>query len=299
MHTLADSRPHPDPPFPCARYTAGMRQWRLALFALGLACNALPAVSVDDGGVSAPDAGPPASASDAGPAEDSGDAHAPRDGAEVGAPTWCDTRVPAPVFCDDFDRGELGARWDFFLKSPPGTAALDFTDARSSPNALTIVTGKIADAEFGSILLRKTVGGSPIRARLGFDVRVDATQTSGTLAIATLDLATDHLLTLYLRDDNPGSPGPALVEVPPGGAPPVRNALPVVPAVGQWTRVELDVDAAAGKATVRFDGKTILDGVALAAGATTKPTVRVGVLCSGPADPYAFRFDNVALDVTP
>lgn len=277
-----------------------MRQWRLALVAVAFGCNALPVISLDDGGATAArHAEPSPIANDAGDRNEGGAADAARDDAEAGAPTWCDTRMPAPVFCDDFDRGELGARWDFFLKSPPGTAALDFTNARSWPNALTIVTGKVVDAEFGSILLRKTVGGSPSRARLGFDVFADQAQASGTLALATLDLSPDHLLTLYLRDENPGAPGAALVEVPPGGVPLVRNALPAVPAAGAWTRIELDVDVAGGKATLRFNGTAVLDGVAVAKAKPDKPTIRVGVLTSGPADSYQFRFDNVALDVTP
>ena len=245
------------------------------------------------------DAPEPALPGDAGLGADAGEGGRERDAADASGQTWCDTRAPVPIFCDDFDRGELGARWDFFLKSPPGTATLDATRARSAPNALAVATRKVLAAEFGSILLRKTVGGSPARARLGFDLFADATQPSGTLAVATLDLAADHLLTLYLRDENAGGPGAALVEVPPGGGPAARYALAVTPAVGQWTRVELDVDAAGGRATLRFDGATILDGVALTKAPTDRPTLRVGVLTSGPADTYQFGFDNVTLDVTP
>ena len=89
------------------------------------------------------------------------------------------------------------------------------------------------------------------------------------------------------------------MEVPPGGRPVARFPLPVVPAALRWTRVELDIDAAGGRAYLRFDGVAILDGVALTRAATDRPTVRVGVLASGPADSYRLRFDNVALDVTP
>ena len=277
-----------------------MRQWRLLVFAVGIGCSRLPLGSLDEGDASvAHDAPEPPLPGDASLAAYAREGGGGRDDADSSAPTWCDTRAPVPVFCDDFDRGELGARWDFFLKSPPGTATLDVARARSAPNALAVATRKVLAAEFGSILLRKMVGGSPTRARLGFDLFADATQPSGTLAVATLDLAADHLLTLYLRDDNADGPGAALVEVPPGGAPSVRYVLPVTPAVARWTRIDLDVDAAGGRATLRFDGATILDGVALARAATDKPTLRVGVLTSGPADTYQFGFDNVTLDVTP
>ncbi len=285
-----------------------MRAGLLVLLTAGAACNALPAVAIDE-----PVTGPfhdrrsPAATDEAGGGNDGAgsEAAAESDGAdEAGADrkvttSWCEARRPMPIFCDDFDRGDIGARWDYFLQSPPGWAALDDVERSSGRWALAIFTAPLNDAEPGNILLRKTVAGSAARATLGFDVLAEGSQPTGTLAIATLDLSAFHLLTLYLRDDDPLAPGPALVEVLPGTSKVVRNALPRIPPAGRWTRVELDADTANGTLSLRFDGAVVLDNVALARAPTDQPTIRIGVLTSGPAAPYAFHFDDVTLDVTP
>src|SRR5262252_3942113 len=105
------------------------------------------------------------SARGAGPGDaGSGDARgdvvgdAPEDaGAEVleaSPPTWCVTRSPRPTFCDDFDRGDLGASWDFFQQTPPGVAAPDLAVYVSPPASFGLVTRKCALDEVGTILLR-------------------------------------------------------------------------------------------------------------------------------------------------
>jgi hypothetical protein len=211
---------------------------------------------------------------------------------------YCPTRASGAAFCDDFDHGTLGATWDHVPSTPPGTARLDLTTFSTAPAALVITTDALADAELTTLLFRKTANGAASRAVLGFDLFADDAQASGTLAIATLDLAIDHLLTLYLLDDDPISPGATLTEAPPGGTASVRNPLTKAPTAGKWTRVEIDVDARDGKAVVRFDGAAVLTAP-IAKAAALDPTVRVGALATGPATPYTLRFDDVTLDMTP
>ena len=215
-----------------------------------------------------------------------------------GAGGWCATQSPKPTFCDDFDTGDLGATWDFFQQTPPGVGALDLATFVSAPNAFGVRTKRCADGEIGSILLRKTVAGGASRAVVAFDVNADAVQASGTLAIATLDLSTTHLLTLYLRDDDPNTPGPTLTEVAPGVSAPVRNPFTAVPAAAAFTHVVLDVDAANGHATVAFNGTPALSA-AIAKAPVDSPTIRIGVLVTGPALPYTFDFDDVTFTLTP
>ena len=248
-------------------------------------------------GTSAPRSTPADAAPDSPPFDAAADA-ADETGSDVGASTWCDTRAPAPAFCDDFDRGELGARWDFFQTDPPGVATLDQAAFVSAPDAFGVVTKKLTGPDFGTILLRKTISGTFTRARLGFDLFADAAQPTGTLAVATLDLSLDHLLTLYLRDDDPDAPAATLTEQPPAGAPAVRHPLSAPPQPAAWTRVELAVDSGAATATLVFDGAVVLTAP-IAKAPMDSPTVRVGVLVSGPAGPYTMRFDDVALDLTP
>lgn len=229
---------------------------------------------------------------DAGPMED-----ATRVDAADGAPgRFCNSLVPAPVFCDDFDVGDLGKTWDFFLMSPPGTGVLDGTDVRSAPSAFLVTTALLNAGESGNLLLRKSVVGTPPRVRLAFDVLVPVLPSSGAIGIATLDLSTDHLFTLYLRDDS-ASPAPALVEARPAVATLVRNDFALF-AANRWVHVELDLEPAQSVGTLSFDGTKVLDGIAIDP-TVTDPTIRVGVLAYGPTDTYVARFDNVTLDYSP
>jgi hypothetical protein len=227
-----------------------------------------------------PDAGPP-----------------PEGGADAGK-SFCAHRSPRAAFCDDFDDlGALGALWDVLEPAPPGVASTDLTSFVSAPASLGIVTRHLGTGELGSILLRKTVKGTASRVVFAFDYFGDEVQKDGTLAIATLDLSLDHLLTLYLRDDDPSSPGPTLTELPPLGTFVERNPLPVPPAFA-WTHVEIAADTSAGHVTVRYGGAVVLD-IGIAKGAAQDPTIRVGALVSGPAAPYVMRFDDVTLDLAP
>jgi hypothetical protein len=215
-----------------------------------------------------------------------------------GGTGFCATHASGAAFCDDFDDGKLGAAWDFVPPTPPGIASLDVATFLSAPASLGVVTETLGAAELGSLFLRKTVKGTASRAVLGFDFFADDAQPDGTLAIATLDLAIDHLLTLYLRDDDPLGPGAALTEAAPGATATVRNPLAKVPPPGTWTRIELDVDAAMGRAIVRVGGAVALT-TQIAKAAALDPTIRIGALVSGPAAPYSLRFDDVTLDLVP
>jgi hypothetical protein len=224
--------------------------------------------------------------------------HATPEVAGDGGTGFCATHASGAAFCDDFDHGPLGATWDFVPPTPPGIAHLDVATFLSPPASLGVVTETVGASELGSLFLRKTMKGTASRAVLGFDFFADDPQPDGTLAIATLDLAIDHLLTLYLRDDDPLAPGAALTEAAPGATATVRNPLAKVPAPGNWARIELDVDAAMGRAIVRVGGAVVLT-TPIAKGPAADPTIRVGALVSGPAGPYSLRFDDVTLDLVP
>ncbi|MEO6574904.1 MAG: hypothetical protein ABIP89_13755 [Polyangiaceae bacterium] len=261
----------------------------LAMSACGGTTSADPADAADDAQADAAitipgDSGPPP--------EDATTV----DAADAGPTRFCDSVVPAPVFCDDFDVGALGKSWDFFLTSPPGTGVLDGTDVRSTPSAFVITTAMVNAAESANLLLRKSVTGTPARVRLAFDVLVPDLPISGAIGIATLDLSTDHLFTLYLRDDS-ASPAASLVEARPGVSALVRNNFALF-AAKAWVHVVLDLKPAQSLGSLSFDGANVLDGIAIDP-AVTDPTIRVGVLTYGPANAYVARFDNVTLDYSP
>ena len=127
------------------------------------ACSdSLPGVAVDDA------AGPDAQDAMAMPGSvDGGDA-AESSLRETNAGTWCETRLPAASFCDDFDRGELGARWDFFLMSPPGTAAIDATESKSAPSSLAVLT-RMAPTDKPTIRVGVMAVGPALPYALRFD----------------------------------------------------------------------------------------------------------------------------------
>lgn len=234
-----------------------------------------------------------------GEAGGSGDAGADaKPEAEAGAQTWCDTQSPRPAFCEDFDRGALGTSWDAVVQTPGSAIALDQASFVSAPQSLFAQSKAASSGQLGSVLLRKTVSVTATRVRLAFDFKGDpAPASGGPVGIATLDVTQTHLFTLYLHDEglDGGAGAPALVEQVPGGGS-SRHPF-TLPPIGGFTRVELDVDLAAQKATVRFGGTAVLDQVSVAGGTATEATIRVGVLATGPQSAYAARFDNLTVVV--
>jgi hypothetical protein len=248
------------------------------------------------------DAGDERSNVEAGPADAStGDASgdAGLDGArdaEAGGGRWCDTLAPKPAFCDDFDRNDLNVVWDAVVQTTGSALALDQANFRSPPQALAVRSKNAGSNELGNVLVRKTVAGAPARAKLSFDFLGDpAPASGGPVAIATLDMSTSHLFTLYLRDADPTTPGPALVEQPPAG-PSVRHPF-TPPSLAQWVRIEIEVDLSAQKASLRFDANAALNQVSIATSTANGPTLRLGVLTTGPQPAYSARFDNVTLEL--
>lgn len=272
--------------------------------AVGLACGG------DDATAEAPDAGgldgaaiavdgaatPDASGGDGGDPSDASDAGAE---AEASSPPkdagpYCTTLSPQPTFCDDFDLVDLTPKWDQKLAVSTSFIARD--GAYVTSGSLSLLA-KSTGTNVGSpvtALVRKTLPGAPSRVRFGFAMRPEAEPPPlGNLWYATLDLSINHLLTFYLRD---AAGSPALVEQAPGGIE-VRTPL-ALPPRDAWTRVEIDADMATKKLTVRYDGAKVVDAIDLAAG-VLDPTVRLGVMGNGPADPYVARFEDVVFDLTP
>ena len=216
--------------------------------------------------------------------------------AESGAPTWCDGLSPKPAFCDDFDRGAVGARWDAIVQTTGSSLAFDQAIFVSAPQSIAMRSKNANSGEVGSVLLRKTVLASPARAKLSFDFAGDPVPASGgPVWIATLDVSLNHLFTLYLRDDGT-TPAPALVEQAPVVGQ-TRNTFALPATTGQFVRVEIDLDLSAQKADVRFGGTTVLSQIAIAGGAASEATVRIGALTNGPQPAYAARFDNLTLEL--
>jgi len=105
-----------------------------------LACASLTGLAGGvDGGDGAPSADASGEMASGGDDQADGGVDAPGD-----APA-CDP----PSFCDDFDHGPLGATWSGFNTSADGVLALESTNVRSPPYALSVTLNEPADASVG------------------------------------------------------------------------------------------------------------------------------------------------------
>ncbi len=196
--------------------------------------------------------------------------------------SYCATLVTKPAFCEDFDHASALADWDAVVAVAPGTASLSGAEYTSGPASVLIATSTAAAGAYSSVLVRKTVtlGANVNRARLSFSYfPTSDVAAAGSFGIATLDISSAHLFTLYLRDPS-ATPGPALVEAV---ATDTRFALTnaTLP-LNQWTRIVLDVDVMNGKANVTFGAIKVLTDAAISNGTSKEPTIRVGSLAQGP-----------------
>lgn len=260
------------------------------------ACGGTEVGPGEDAGA-AEDAQPPGE--DAAPAEDAGSdaADAAPEAAPDAGPRWCATLSPTPRFCDDFDDGSFADDWTVFTLAPAGSGDMDLDPLEyvSAPASLNVVTDAVPAQGTVNIHLRRTLGAPVSRVKLAFALKLPTvTLTKGAVAIATLDVSSNHFFSLFLRDES-ASPGPSLEETTANGT--VRHALTKLPPANAWTRVTIDLDLAAGKADVLYGSEKVLDQAAIVAGNGTEATARIGaVYVLGPADPFAASFDDVVLD---
>lgn len=243
----------------------------------------------------APDAGEPSGDDDAGSSEEGGVDAAD---AEPAPTRYCASLSPTPRFCDDFDDGSLSNGWAFTNVVPPGTIALDTAKASSAPAAMRVSVPALGAMSSGPAHVRNTILATAPHPRLSFSAFfTNAEVTTGALAIATLDVSLSHFFTLYLRDAAETAETATVVLEEINGGTTVRHLLTKPPPSGAWTRVTLDVDLAAGHASVTYDGETVLDAAPIATSGGTEVTFRVGgVFVFGPAAPFEAWFDDVVVD---
>ena len=246
-----------------------------------------------------PEADPPAEASTPDGPKDAGvDAADARPEAAPPGTGFCAGLAKTPKFCDDFDNLDVDTKWDQLTVLPQSVADLDDGTFTSAPVSFVAVTKAIpaAGGAAGNVSIRKTVLGSVSHASLTFSARFSTTTiTKGLLAIATLDVSTNHFFTLYLRDDDATAPAAALVEQTPTTQ--TRHLLTGLPLAALWTKIVIDVDLVGGKANVTFGNDKVLVDAPIVATLGTEGTIRLGaVYLFPPADPLTLNFDDVVLD---
>jgi len=228
--------------------------------------------------------------------KDAGADARPPDFTDAG-PSFCSTLSPKPAFCEDFDHAGALGDFDAVIAVAPSTASLSANEHTSGPASALIATAQAVGTTYASVLLRKTVtlGANVTHARLSFSYypTSDIPQDGGSLGIATLDIGTAHLFTLYLRDPS-AMPGPALVET---RSMDNRLALTnVTLPTNQWTRIVIDLDLTNTKANVTFGATKVLTDAVIDPKSAPDPTIRVGSLALGPLPAENAYVDDVTLE---
>jgi hypothetical protein len=266
-----------------------------AAFALMLASGSGCGSTSDEGPVGAADGSFEPERPPDGEAPGVDAAEGARNDVVVRAKGYCAGLTPKPKFCDDFDDLDLENDWDQATIIPPSIMDLDDSTFTSAPVSYVVATKLVAAGSSGNISLRKTVLGNVSHVQLAFSALfASTTLTRGLVAIATLDVSTNHFFTLYLRDGELDGFG-ALEEQASGTK--TRHVLLALPPAGAWTRIVLDLDLVTGKANVSFGAQKALDGEPITPLVGTEATVRLGaVFVYGPTDPFQAAFDDVVVD---
>jgi hypothetical protein len=219
-----------------------------------------------------------------------------------GASFLCDTVSPPPLFCDDFDRGAIAARWPGARIDPAGDAGVDDATAASPPN---------------SALFRLGADAPPTPWGCSF-VTIDKDFPDASAEQLHLEL------DLRLADGNPGigiftvkqgfgadlcqlilgaSPTSVLEQFQPADGGPWSGAghsasMPIP--VQQWVHMTLDADYGAGTITLRVGDNVVVDHepmTAACAAGIGQPALSAGIWCQ----PYhssavEFHIDNVVFN---
>jgi hypothetical protein len=261
-------------------------------------------VATGDAGVASADAGVAsadarAASADAGVA--SADAARP---APVGS--WCAENAASLFFCDDFEDGPLGSRWNSSTLQVSGAATLSSTNDRSAPYGFEIACPSLMPSTFLMEVLTESIPpASRIALAFDFDPLVfPADGHGGTLYLATIT-------------QGPGTPrsaiqfraGTSLTDLQEqvilaSGA--VKSGTgqwesATLVQTGMWTRVEVDLDLTSAPATValRLAGRTVATGTLDASWTRAPATLELGDWYIPTEPSFDVAYDNVTIALQP
>lgn len=217
-------------------------------------------------------------------------------------PRFCDTVLPKPDICSDFDEDgvTVQANFDNAKVSPdPGVAggakmtldqALFTSPSRSAKmTAPTILAGRNASA-----YLTKFFDAPRANVDVTFDVNIvtEDLSSGGHITLFSIDFGTAGTIFVY-RDQV----GPA-VAVFDNNTPTVTDFSRPFP-TGTWKTIHaFYVSKSAdggqtGEFLVQLDNLDVIDVYVPASYATAKPTVSIGPVVTGPTGPYQVNYDNI------
>jgi hypothetical protein len=221
--------------------------------------------------------------SDAGAGPEAGtDAGSGADGVSDGIASHPCTQT----FCDDFDDGSLGARWD--TPPPAGSGlSLDSANWESPPRSLVVQCGMNRPCG-----LVKTLSGAS-HVRLDLDVRL-GTPPEGALSLFRLKpVGGDTYVEIEFRTGT-GSADIQICETSGCFTTKTIGALTTT----RFRHITVDANLRGGGVSVALDGSTVLSEIGpIPAQATTGVVAELGDAVVSPGPSTVFRFDNIALDV--
>lgn len=191
---------------------------------------------------------------------------------------------PGAFFCDDFDQGSLGAKWD---QNTLSFGKLD-SAAVSTPNGLKVDLVESGSPTTGYLV--KTIGGSPKAvASVSFDMRVDKAAPVYPFGIFC---ANNYRLSFNLDVNHIAEQG--------NGTLYTGYSTNITFPTNVWRRIELVIDQAQGTVRMYQNGSPAMDKVTLTGRAnfgTSNCALAVGMYYADAQLSWVGRFDNVVIRV--
>jgi len=192
-------------------------------------------------------------------------------------PTFCVNHAgPPAVFCDDFDAGPLGAKWEK-LEQVNGSAANDSGAATSAPNSFLSVVSPVGMGgrvrSVGTVLF-PAISSTRVGLRISFNLRVDqfdATVGAENVIFDFLYGPINDFNQVQLKLVSTGSAVTIALaegsETVGSGKPPdyaEHGSFKTKPLIGQWLNVQVDIDIGnptglGNTVRLRRDGQAELD----------------------------------------
>ncbi len=216
-------------------------------------------------------------------------------------PAFCSTLSPAPALCEDFDgTSSFDAQFSQDLVGSPNTIGADNTLSKSPPRSFFAHINAGSNPGRAYAYMFKTFAAPVARVSFAFDIMlvdVVSGESSVVAGIVVNDgMPTRHALALILS----GVDAQTEESFVAGGVTQYKDkVLSRFPVVKTWSRVEVDMALSPPTLTVKVDGTTTLDGVALDPSWPTSGSVQINLgvtYVTSTAGPWLVRYDNVVVD---
>lgn len=211
-----------------------------------------------------------------------------------GAPTYCDTLSPKPLFCDDFEGGSLTTNWT--VEEPANSTVATSTQQSEPPSGHSLEVGiKGGPGENVGLVSRPFQGMSYTSARLVFSMYIDEYPSTDLSYVAELGINSDLGALIYFskpgrlkvqqryNTNNFGADLDSGTDVP----------------LHTWTRVDLTLTLSQGSstATLKLGPTEVLkDAPLVSQWGPGKATLRLGNVIIKNEEPRAVYYDNVVFD---